>query len=166
MRFILIALFLSSIVIAEELTIKYEIQPELFISGDDFTSLVIKPDGSAIRIGDLPSPIKDNEFDWEEFHKESENHIHEVQYSPEQYREVLKQVLEIVSEVKPTNESLGGKGFTTFNISLWGNPNVEFRFNSIGGKDYPERVNKLSQYIQALSPPNQSSKPDAESAGS
>lgn len=160
MRLILLAALFSSIAFADELTIKYEAQPELMISGDDFASIVIKPDGSGIRIGKLPSPIKDNDFDWEAFHKESKNHMHKVKYSPEQYQEILKQVLNIISNVTPTNESLSGKGYTSFNISLWGNPNIEFRFNSIGGKDYPERINNLSKYIQSLSPPNQCKQQD------
>ncbi len=163
MRVIIITLlFLCTNVLAEQLTINYEEKPELLISGDDFVALSIKPDGSAVRIGNLPLPIKDNDYDWEAFHKESKSRMREVQYSVEQYREILTQVLFIISNLKPSNKSVSGKGYTSFNIMLWGNPNVEFRFNSIGGKDYPESIKKLSKYIQLLNSPNKSSKKDAQ----
>ena len=155
MKYLLfILLTSSSIAVAHELTINYESNPDIYINGDGFETLIIKPDGSGIRIGDLPSPIKDNDYDWKAFHEESQKHILEFQYSPEQYSEVLEQVLLIISEVKPVNDSLSGEGYTNFSISLWGNPSVEFRFDSIGGKDYPKSIYKLRDYIKLLSSPN------------
>lgn len=148
--------------ISESLVIRYEVEPEIFIIGDNFDSIVIKPDGSAIRIGDLPSPIIDNDYDWETFHNESMNRMHEVKYSVEQYQEIFKQVSSIISATRPSNESLSGKGFTSFSITLWGNPNVDFRYNSIGGEDYPESIYKLIKYIEDLGSPNKPIHTDSE----
>ncbi|GAB1259263.1 hypothetical protein [Aurantivibrio plasticivorans] len=159
--FSIVLILLPLTVQAEKLTITYEVNPQIYIGSHDYASLVINNDGSAVWIGDLPSPINNNEYDWEEFHKQSKNHMHEIQYTKQQYQEILDLVLSVLSNVRPNNAQLGGKDFTSFNIMLWGNPNIEFRFNSIGGNDFPEGINKLNSYIKSLSAPKKLTKPDA-----
>ena len=147
-----ISFLLTQLAYGSELNIKYERDPEIFISDSGLMSLVIYPDGNAAWLSQVPikSFIKDNNYDWKAFHKEAENHSLEIKYSKEIYLKIFSLCKKIISKAKPTNKGVGGKGYTSYSISFWKNPSISYRFGSIGGTNYPEEINALKNYIKNL----------------
>jgi hypothetical protein len=142
--------------LAGELTINFEVPPIIYIGSHDYMTLIVKPDGEAKWIGDLPTPIKDNKIDWEQFHKEAPSHALKTKYTKEQYEKILELALVAVSDSNPKKDNVYGEGFTSFCIIFMTNPEVEIRFKSIGGNDFPESVYKLNNYLKSLPSPNNS----------
>ena len=159
MKYILTVIFalLAGCSQVNELTISYDVLPELYIGSHDYHTLTIKPSGEATWIIDLPSPpIVDGEVDWKAFHENSADSMHEIKYSAEHYQNIYNIIRKLIKTTELTNKQLSGPGFTSFNITMWGTPSVNLTYSSIGGKDFPEAVYELNEYVKSLPMPNKS----------
>jgi hypothetical protein len=157
MRVLLLILVMtfSLQVISEELTIKYDYQPTIFIYDLDFDSFGIEPDGKGTWISDVPvNRDKNGQYDEGEVQKQIAKQTHVIQYSEKEYREVLVLVLALIKSRAPSNLEPRGEGYTAIAVSLWGNPNITFRYGSIDGNDFPDEVFALRKYLTKLGAPN------------
>jgi hypothetical protein len=157
MRVLLLILLMASSLHAmgEELTIKYATPPTITIYDLGSDSFGIKPDGEGTWVRNFPINLDENgEYDGEEVQKQVAKQTEVIQYSDKEYREVLELVLALIKSRTPSNIEPQGEGYTGMVVSLWGNPNVTFRYGSIDGKDLPDEVFALRKYLTKLGAPN------------
>lgn len=152
----LILLLLSPISsFSDELTIKYDTKPTIYINSHDNMTLTIEPNGQAKWFGNIKLPVLNgNKGDWEDFFKDANSKIYKTKYTKEQYQEILNLTLNLISNAKPSNKDVVGPGYVSFTVNLWGSPEVEITYGSIGGEDFPAEVEKLNVYMKQLPKPD------------
>ncbi len=158
MKFLTIILLvvISSTLHANEIKITFSEKPTIYIFYPEELhglSLYISPDGSATWVGKTDIFLDSNgNIDWERFHIEAKDNQLKAQYNKDTYSTILNICINIIETHEITDEQLTGPGYQSFTISLGGNPELQYRFSSIGDKDFPEDTFVLTEYLRTLLP--------------
>ena len=161
----ILSVIVSQVSFAADLLIKSDANPKIhiiitYIENGKFIpnqpkSISIEPSGKASWHGFVSpkSIIKNNDYDWDKLHKESDAKQVEYNYSSESYNKVLSLCKIIIKNIKPTNNHIGNKKsnkYKSISITFWIRPNINYDFDVRGDKKFPKEIEELINYLNDL----------------